>query len=167
MRHALFIYRPIGVQLDVGGEWRRMGRFVSSFNLLGLLSGRLSECSLCAFVCSCGEDWRPYAYWADCGLDWWRVWQQEPARCRNVHTFTFISALYREIFSFYMLTRLSCCSARFVTFVSTIAIFFAIVFFIVGITTSYKGDGAATVTFAVSILVAFVPEGLPSVVTLL
>lgn len=52
-------------------------------------------------------------------------------------------------------------------FVSTVAIICAIVFFIVGITTSYKGDGAATVTFAVSVLVAFVPEGLPSVVTLL
>ena len=51
--------------------------------------------------------------------------------------------------------------------VSTIAILFAIVFFAVGISTVYKGQGAATVTFAVSILVAFVPEGLPSVVTLL
>ena len=37
----------------------------------------------------------------------------------------------------------------------------------VGLTTVYKGKVAATVTFAVSILVAFVPEGLPSVVTLL
>ena len=44
---------------------------------------------------------------------------------------------------------------------------FAIVFFVVGLTTAYKGKIAATVTFAVSILVAFVPEGLPSVVTLL
>lgn len=51
--------------------------------------------------------------------------------------------------------------------ISTIAIFFAIVFFIVGITTAYKGDASQNVTFAVSILVAFVPEGLPSVVTLL
>ena len=51
--------------------------------------------------------------------------------------------------------------------VSSIAIVFAVVFFVVGITTVYKGKGAQTVTFAVSILVAFVPEGLPSVVTLL
>jgi sodium/potassium-transporting ATPase subunit alpha len=51
--------------------------------------------------------------------------------------------------------------------VSTIAILFAIVFFAVGISTVYKGKAAQTVTFAVSILVAFVPEGLPSVVTLL
>jgi sodium/potassium-transporting ATPase subunit alpha len=50
--------------------------------------------------------------------------------------------------------------------VSTIGIF-AIVFFAVGITTAYKGKDAQAVTFAVSILVAFVPEGLPSVVTLL
>lgn len=40
-------------------------------------------------------------------------------------------------------------------------------FFVVGITTAYKGKASQTVTFAVSILVAFVPEGLPSVVTLL
>ncbi len=40
-------------------------------------------------------------------------------------------------------------------------------FFAVGLTTVYKGKVAATITFAVSILVAFVPEGLPSVVTLL
>ena len=58
-------------------------------------------------------------------------------------------------------------SSRFVMMVSSIAIVFAVVFFIVGITTVYKGKGAETVTFAVSILVAFVPEGLPSVVTLL
>lgn len=51
--------------------------------------------------------------------------------------------------------------------VSCIAILFAIVFFAVGITTAYRGKVAATVTFAVSILVAWVPEGLPSVVTLL
>ncbi|KII89378.1 hypothetical protein PLICRDRAFT_109244 [Plicaturopsis crispa FD-325 SS-3] len=56
---------------------------------------------------------------------------------------------------------------RFVMMVSSIAIIFAIVFFVVGITTAYKGKAAQTVTFAVSILVAFVPEGLPSVVTLL
>jgi hypothetical protein len=36
---------------------------------------------------------------------------------------------------------------------------FAIVFFVVGITTAYKGKASQTVTFAVSILVAFVPEG--------
>ncbi|EPS98398.1 hypothetical protein FOMPIDRAFT_41618 [Fomitopsis schrenkii] len=57
--------------------------------------------------------------------------------------------------------------SRFVMMVSAIAIIFAVVFFVVGITTVYKGKGAQTVTFAVSILVAFVPEGLPSVVTLL
>ena len=34
--------------------------------------------------------------------------------------------------------------------VSAIAIVFAIVFFVVGITTAYKGKGAQTVTFAVS-----------------
>jgi len=51
--------------------------------------------------------------------------------------------------------------------ISIIAITFAIVFFAVGITTVYKGQATSTVTFAVSILVAFVPEGLPSVVTLL
>ncbi|KAI0781478.1 aminophospholipid-transporting P-type ATPase [Trametes elegans] len=56
---------------------------------------------------------------------------------------------------------------RFVMMVSAIAIVFAVVFFVVGITTAYKGKGEQTVTFAVSILVAFVPEGLPSVVTLL
>ncbi|KDQ59725.1 hypothetical protein JAAARDRAFT_192199 [Jaapia argillacea MUCL 33604] len=57
---------------------------------------------------------------------------------------------------------------RFVMLISTIAIVFAIVFFIVGITTAYKGKKVTSVvTFAVSILVAFVPEGLPSVVTLL
>lgn len=56
---------------------------------------------------------------------------------------------------------------HFVVLISSIAIAFAIVFFIVGITTSYKGKASLTVTFAVSVLVAFVPEGLPSVVTLL
>ena len=34
--------------------------------------------------------------------------------------------------------------------VSVIAIVFAIVFFVVGITTAYKGKGPQTVTFAVS-----------------
>lgn len=63
--------------------------------------------------------------------------------------------------------HLSLFSGQFVMMVSSIAILFAIVFFVVGITTVYKGKGAQTVTFAVSILVAFVPEGLPSVVTLL
>lgn len=43
----------------------------------------------------------------------------------------------------------------------------AIIFLIVGVTTVYKGSPAQTVTFAVSILVAWVPEGLPSTVTLL
>ncbi|KAF9453646.1 aminophospholipid-transporting P-type ATPase [Macrolepiota fuliginosa MF-IS2] len=56
---------------------------------------------------------------------------------------------------------------RFVITVSSIASVFAIVFFVVGLTTAYKGKVASTVTFAVSVLVAFVPEGLPSVVTLL
>ncbi|KAF8191565.1 aminophospholipid-transporting P-type ATPase [Mycena galopus ATCC 62051] len=56
---------------------------------------------------------------------------------------------------------------QFVVKVSCIAVLFAIVFFCVGITTAYKGKASQTVTFAVSILVAFVPEGLPSVVTLL
>lgn len=50
---------------------------------------------------------------------------------------------------------------------STIAIIFAIVFLVVGVTTVYKGKATQTFTFAVSILVAFVPEGLPSTVTLL
>ncbi|KAA1124240.1 hypothetical protein PGTUg99_014896 [Puccinia graminis f. sp. tritici] len=43
----------------------------------------------------------------------------------------------------------------------------AIIFFGVGIGTTYKGKIAATVTFAVSVLVAWVPEGLPATVTLL
>lgn len=51
--------------------------------------------------------------------------------------------------------------------VSCIAVLFAIVFLVVGVTTVYKGSPDSTVTFAVSVLVAFVPEGLPSVVTLL
>ena len=59
------------------------------------------------------------------------------------------------------------CSARFVMLLSSIAIVFAIVFLIVGVTTAYKGKASQTFTFAVSVLVAFVPEGLPSTVTLL
>jgi len=59
------------------------------------------------------------------------------------------------------------CSNRFVMMVSSIAIVFAVVFLIVGVTTAYKGKASQTFTFAVSILVAFVPEGLPSTVTLL
>jgi magnesium-transporting ATPase (P-type) len=51
--------------------------------------------------------------------------------------------------------------------VSSIAIIFAVVFLVVGVTTVYKGKATQTFTFAVSILVAFVPEGLPSTVTLL
>jgi hypothetical protein len=51
--------------------------------------------------------------------------------------------------------------------VSVIAIIFAVVFLVVGVTTVYKGRATQTFTFAVSILVAFVPEGLPSTVTLL
>lgn len=50
---------------------------------------------------------------------------------------------------------------------SSIAIVFAVVFLIVGVTTVYKGKATQTFTFAVSVLVAFVPEGLPSTVTLL
>ena len=41
-------------------------------------------------------------------------------------------------------------SGRFVMMVSGIAIVFAVVFFVVGITTAYKGKAAQTVTFAVS-----------------
>lgn len=37
----------------------------------------------------------------------------------------------------------------------------------VGVNTVYRGQAAHTITFAISILVAFVPEGLPCVVTLL
>ncbi|KAG0148852.1 hypothetical protein CROQUDRAFT_40800 [Cronartium quercuum f. sp. fusiforme G11] len=55
----------------------------------------------------------------------------------------------------------------FVKIISCIAIFTAILFFAVGISTTYKGKAAATVTFAVSVLVAWVPEGLPATVTLL
>ncbi|KIJ24756.1 hypothetical protein M422DRAFT_86436, partial [Sphaerobolus stellatus SS14] len=57
--------------------------------------------------------------------------------------------------------------AHFVVIISTIAIGFALVFFGIGIGTVYKGNVGTTLTFAVSVLVAFVPEGLPSVVTLL
>ncbi|KIK59054.1 hypothetical protein GYMLUDRAFT_170208 [Collybiopsis luxurians FD-317 M1] len=57
--------------------------------------------------------------------------------------------------------------ARFVIQISCIAIVFAIVFLVVGLTTVYKSNPSLTVTFAVSVLVAFVPEGLPSTVTLL
>ncbi|KDQ10530.1 hypothetical protein BOTBODRAFT_58067 [Botryobasidium botryosum FD-172 SS1] len=56
---------------------------------------------------------------------------------------------------------------HFVWIISCIAITTAIIFFAVGISTSYKGQAAATVTFAVSVLVAWVPEGLPATVTLL
>ncbi|EFP77177.2 hypothetical protein PGT21_010835 [Puccinia graminis f. sp. tritici] len=55
----------------------------------------------------------------------------------------------------------------FVKIISCIAIITAIIFFGVGIGTTYKGKIAATVTFAVSVLVAWVPEGLPATVTLL
>lgn len=44
---------------------------------------------------------------------------------------------------------------------------FALVFLLVGVYTVYRGQAAHTITFAISILVAFVPEGLPCVVTLL
>ncbi|KAH9171439.1 aminophospholipid-transporting P-type ATPase [Lactarius sanguifluus] len=57
--------------------------------------------------------------------------------------------------------------SRFVIMVSSIAIVFAVVFLVVGVTTVYKGKATQTFTFAVSVLVAFVPEGLPSTVTLL
>ncbi|KAH9473147.1 hypothetical protein Pst134EA_000223 [Puccinia striiformis f. sp. tritici] len=55
----------------------------------------------------------------------------------------------------------------FVKIISCIAIITAVIFFGVGIGTTYKGKIAATVTFAVSVLVAWVPEGLPATVTLL
>jgi sodium/potassium-transporting ATPase subunit alpha len=58
-------------------------------------------------------------------------------------------------------------SSHFVAILSTVAISFAILFLIVGVTTVYKSSPTKTVTFAVSILVAWVPEGLPSIVTLL
>ncbi len=50
---------------------------------------------------------------------------------------------------------------------SAIAIILAIVFLIVGITTIHKGKAIQTFTFVVSILMAFIPKGLPSMVTLL
>ncbi len=82
------------------------------------------------------------------------------------------SPLAVEMYAYFIIFSFSCLfkdfpSSRFVIVVSCIAIIFALVFFAVGITSVYKGKAAATVTFAVSILVAFVPEGLPSVVTLL
>jgi len=57
--------------------------------------------------------------------------------------------------------------AVFVKIISTIAIGTAILFFIHSIASVYKGRAAATVTFAISILIAWVPEGLPATVTLL
>ncbi|EJD46213.1 P-type cation-transporting ATPase [Auricularia subglabra TFB-10046 SS5] len=48
--------------------------------------------------------------------------------------------------------------AQFVVMISCIALVVAVIFFAVGITSVYKGNAALTVTFAVSILVAFVPE---------
>lgn len=56
---------------------------------------------------------------------------------------------------------------HFVKIISSIAISTAILFFVIGIASVYKGRAAATVTFAVSILVAWVPEGLPATVSLL
>ncbi|KAJ2913576.1 hypothetical protein MD484_g6844, partial [Candolleomyces efflorescens] len=58
-------------------------------------------------------------------------------------------------------------SGHFVVMISCIAIIFAIIFFVVGITNMYKGKIGQTFTFAISVLVAFVPEGLPSTVMLL
>ena len=58
-------------------------------------------------------------------------------------------------------------SGHFVIFMSSVATLFMVVFFIIGITSVYHGDAAATISFAVSVLVAFVPQGLPSVVVLL
>lgn len=55
----------------------------------------------------------------------------------------------------------------FVKIISAVAITTAILFFGVGIGTTYKGKVTATVIFAVSVLVAWVPEGLPATVTLL
>ncbi|KAL8280278.1 hypothetical protein RQP46_007392 [Phenoliferia psychrophenolica] len=55
----------------------------------------------------------------------------------------------------------------FVKKISALAIGSAILFFIIGIASVYKGRAASTVTFAITILVAFVPEGLPATVTLL
>ncbi|EJD00183.1 aminophospholipid-transporting P-type ATPase [Fomitiporia mediterranea MF3/22] len=58
-------------------------------------------------------------------------------------------------------------SGHFVIFMSSVAVTFAVVFFVVGLTSVYKGQVSATVVFAVSVLTAFIPQGLPSVVTLL
>jgi sodium/potassium-transporting ATPase subunit alpha len=58
-------------------------------------------------------------------------------------------------------------SGQFVIMISCIAILFALIFFTVGITNIYKGKVGQTFTFAISVLVAFVPEGLPSTVMLL
>ncbi|EJU00784.1 aminophospholipid-transporting P-type ATPase [Dacryopinax primogenitus] len=56
---------------------------------------------------------------------------------------------------------------HFVLIISCIAIITAVIFFAIGIGSVYKGKAAQTVTFAVSVLVAWVPEGLPATVTLL
>ncbi|KZP01143.1 aminophospholipid-transporting P-type ATPase [Calocera viscosa TUFC12733] len=56
---------------------------------------------------------------------------------------------------------------HFVLIISVIAIITAVIFFAIGIGSVYKGKAAQTVTFAVSVLVAWVPEGLPATVTLL
>ena len=56
---------------------------------------------------------------------------------------------------------------NFVLIISFIAISTAILFFGIGIGSVYKTNVAANVTFAIGILVAWVPEGLPATVTLL
>jgi sodium/potassium-transporting ATPase subunit alpha len=58
-------------------------------------------------------------------------------------------------------------SGRYVITLSCIALVVALVFLLVGVYTVYRGQAAHTITFAISVLVAFVPEGLPCVVTLL
>jgi magnesium-transporting ATPase (P-type) len=58
-------------------------------------------------------------------------------------------------------------SGRYVITLSCIALVIALVFLLVGVYTVYQGQATHTITFAISILVAFVPEGLSSVVTLL
>ncbi|RKP13278.1 hypothetical protein BJ684DRAFT_10301 [Piptocephalis cylindrospora] len=55
---------------------------------------------------------------------------------------------------------------RFVKIIATIALFTAILFFILGIIIS-GGDAGSTLTFAIGIFVAWVPEGLPATVTML
>ncbi|KAI9228833.1 MAG: hypothetical protein DHS80DRAFT_14923 [Piptocephalis tieghemiana] len=55
---------------------------------------------------------------------------------------------------------------RFVKIIASIAIFTAILFFILGIIIS-GGDAGSTLTFAIGIFVAWVPEGLPATVTML